>query len=460
MHLDLPPALTGLRELAPGGRQRLIARVLTQVIEEGSKPGASRPSNYLDIEAQLIAIGGPEMSRIHSGRSRQDMLAAYRQVVMREELLRTFGDLNDLREYLLNLAETHANAIFPAYTWGVQAQPITFGQYLLAFSEELERVAQQLTEAYARVNLSPLGVAVTGTNSFPIDRNRLAELLGFDGLLENGFGANQLSPIRLGVEVVGIAEAAALVIAVLVEDIQVQYHQSRPWLRPVVAGGSSIMPQKLNPTGLNNLRHRIGVLLADAWQFKLHAHNVSAGLHDYKGQEPADVLRALGAVLRETRSELSNWVLDVERAYEEVAQDYSAASELANVLQRVGNVPFRVAHHFASELVAFGRAHGLVPMQLPYSEARRLFSEIVSTEGYSMEFPLSEEEFRTALSPEHMVASSQVIGGPQPAEVSRMLARQRDQLQADREWVRSRWERLEQASTLLNATFERFRDGI
>ena len=81
------------------------------------------------------------------------------------------------------MAEAHPNAIIPAYTWGVQAQPITFGHYLLAYSAALSRTAERMRQAYARLNLSPLGAAALGTSSFPVNRPRLAELLGFDGVV-------------------------------------------------------------------------------------------------------------------------------------------------------------------------------------------------------------------------------------------------------------------------------------
>jgi argininosuccinate lyase len=128
---------------------------------------------------------------------------------------------------------------------------------LLGFAGAFERDAERLQQAYARLNLNPLGVAVYGTSSFPVNRLRLAELLGFDGSVENGYDAAQLSTADIGAEQAQIAALSALTVGMLVQDVHTQYHQVTPWL--LIQEGaqthtSSIMPQKRNPTILNNLR--------------------------------------------------------------------------------------------------------------------------------------------------------------------------------------------------------------
>ena len=105
-----------------------------------------------------------------------------------------------------------ADAIIPAYTWGVQAQPITLGHYLSGYAAAFDREATRMREAYARLNQSPLGAAALGTSSFPVDRPRLAELLGFDAPVENSYDANQISPIDGGAELAGLATSGALVL--------------------------------------------------------------------------------------------------------------------------------------------------------------------------------------------------------------------------------------------------------
>ena len=167
------------QRIVPPDLGRQIADALTKVIAEGNKPGGARPNDYLPIEKSLIAVGGPDVTRLHSGRSRQDIRTTLRRLFLRDDLRSAFTALADARESLLTLAVAHRDAIVPAYTYGVQAQPTSFGHYLGAYIEALARVADRYREAWTRLNQSPLGSAALGTSSFPVNRPRLAELLGW-----------------------------------------------------------------------------------------------------------------------------------------------------------------------------------------------------------------------------------------------------------------------------------------
>jgi argininosuccinate lyase len=448
------------RRIVPAALGKTIADAVAQVNEDVQRPGAPRSGDYLQVEQLLVKAGGPDVTRIHSGRSRQDILATSRRLFQRDQLLDSFARMNAARDFLLGFAERHANAVMPAYTWGVQAQPTTFGHYVLAFTETFERDAERLRQAYARLNMSPLGAAALGTSSFPIDRPRLAALLGFDGVVENSYGANQVSPVDTGMELVGIAASSALTVGTIVADITAQYHQSQPWLvlPDDATGGSSIMPQKRNPTSLVALRAQASRLVADAVEFMFLAHNVEPGMGDYKGSEPESVLRDMGRMLDAARATIGQFRFSEERALAEVAAEYSTTTELADTLQRVADVPFRVGHHFASELVNFGRSRRLPPAQIQFSDARRIYTESAKSLGLvRIELPLTEQQFRASLSPQNMVNASLGLGGPQPSEVARMISRQRTQLQSDRRWLDERRSRLDQAAMQLEQAFQALR---
>ena len=203
------------------------------------------------------------------------------------------------------LAAQAPNAILPAYTWGVQAQPVTLGHYISAYANALDRQAARMREAYARLNQSPLGAAALGTSSFPVDRPRLAELLGFDAPVENSLDANQISPIDGGAELAGLATSAALTLGTFIADVTAQYAQTEPWIvlsEGNETGVSSIMPQKRNPSGLVRLRAEASTLIGEAGTFAVIAHNVEAGMSDYKdfgnpqGISQPDAARYGGAV--------------------------------------------------------------------------------------------------------------------------------------------------------------------
>jgi argininosuccinate lyase len=394
---------------------------------------------------------------MHSGRSRQDIGATRNRLVQREQLLATFASLNNARAALLDMAAKNLNAVVPAYTVGVQAQPISFGHYILAYVEALERNAERLRRAYANVNKSPLGSAALGTSSFPVNRTRLAELLGFEGIVENSLDANQISPIDTGVELISVASSGALTVGTLISDLEAQYRMTTPWLtleEGELTGTSSIMPQKRNPNALHNVRVAASEVLGMSTTYLFKAHNVPHGLSDYKGREPQNALDQMARMLNGLTAVVKQLNFNAKRALDEVNDDYSTTTELADVLQRDANVPFRVGHHFASELVNFGRGKSLRPVEIPYAEAQRIYGDAAKHfKLESAKLPLTEAQFRKSLTAENMIQSAQVIGGPQPAEVARMTAVQRASLKADREWVEATRGKLNEAAKKRDAAF-------
>src|SRR6266481_9639433 len=101
-----------------------IFDAITRVDAAGDQPGAARSGDYLKVEQDLMALGGPDISRLHSGRSRQDIESTTQRLVMRDDFLTAFEKLNGMRDAIVTLAAQAPNAIVHAYTWGVQAQPI------------------------------------------------------------------------------------------------------------------------------------------------------------------------------------------------------------------------------------------------------------------------------------------------------------------------------------------------
>lgn len=444
---------TGIVDPALGST---ISKSISAAIANGDANPEIRSGDYLRYEPLLIAAGGPEVTRLHSGRSRQDIGATTRRLTQREALLNTMDSLSNARAALIDFAAKNPKAVVPAYTWGVQAQPISFGHWMLAYSEALQRAGGQLKQAYAAINMSPLGSAALGTSSFPVDRKRLAQLLGFDGVIENSLDANQISPIDTGAQIVGAAASTSLVTGTFAADIEAQYRMSTPW---VIFGegdttGSSIMPQKRNPVSLQTLRILSSQVMGDVSTYYFKAHNIPAGQGDYKGADPEDALRSTAAMLDQLGKMTGELLFDPKRAAEEVAGDYSATTELADTLQREGNVPFRVGHHFASELVTFGRSRGLKPAQIKYVDAQRIFTEAAKHFGMpNTRLPLDEKRFQLVMTGENMVAASKALGGPQPAEVTRMMADQRVSVVADRAWTTERRKALSDATSARMSAF-------
>jgi argininosuccinate lyase len=442
--------------IVPRELGRKIAVGLDRVIADGARPAAKRPGDYLQYEPLLIAQAGPDATRMHSGRSRQDIIPTNRRAMLRERTLAMMESMIGARERLLSVAGEHAGTIVPGYTNGVQAQPTTLGHYLLGFASAYSRHAERVRQAYARLNLNPLGVAVYGTSSFAVNRVRLAELLGFDGNVENGYDAAQLSPMDTGAEMGAVASLAALTTASLTADIHTQYHQTQPWL--LIREGSethtsSIMPQKRNPTILNNLRMQSSQVVADAMAVEIIAHNVTPGMPDYKRDPANRPLEGAINMFAQLRRLFDNLAVNPAAGLAEVNKEYSTTTELADVLQREADVPFRVGHHFASEVVTFGRERGLKPAELPFADVTRIWTASAKKHDANTSFPLSEKRFRESLSAEGMIAAASGLGGPQPAEVARMLASEKARLAADVEWLRTQRAKLRDAQARLDAAF-------
>ena len=153
---------------------RKIAQGINHTLEQARRPEGKRPSDVLQIEKIITDGIGPDASLIHAGRSRQDMYATFRMAKLRSQLLDYSDALNILRERTLATATKHIDTIVPAYTNGVQAMPISYAHYLLAYEASFHRDAQRIHEASKRLNLSAMGTAVLSNSSCPLTGGVLA----------------------------------------------------------------------------------------------------------------------------------------------------------------------------------------------------------------------------------------------------------------------------------------------
>jgi len=437
--------------IVPKQLARKIAKGVARVIDEQDKPGSARSSNYLDFEARLLEVAGPEASRLHTGRSRQDMGSTFRRMALRESLLESYEGLLAARLALLDLAAGHVDTIVPAYTHGVQAQPTSFAHYLLAFSAAFERDAQRLQQVYARLNRSPLGAAALGTSGFAINRERLAELLGFEAVVENSYDANLVSSVDSKIEMANAMSTSAIMIGQLMQNLHTQYHNPSPWilLEEGQTDVSSIMPQKRNPRPLDAVRLLATQVVGGAHTVTLNAHNTNSGMNDYRpGTQAQATASAAADMYFEYVAVLAHLVIDKERALEEVDMDYSTMTEVADVLLRDAGVPFRIGHHYASDMTGYGRAAGKRPKDLTDEELLHIYKESVGDD-----LPVEVAVIRQAMDPEAMVRNRSGLGGPQPEEVLRMLARHNLSLQAEFEWLNDVQLRIAASSNELHKSF-------
>jgi len=435
-----------------------LAAAVAQVIRDGNQPGAKRPATVITFEPLLIKAGGMDVTLLHAGRSSQDMHATYRAAILRDKLLQLADRLNATSVTLVELAARHAGTVVPNYTNGVAAQPNSYGHYLLGHAAGLERDAQRIREAYARIDRSPMGTTVLNGTSWPLDRQRMADYLGFAGLVENAYDASQISSMDQPVEVGAIVTGIALHAGNFIEDLMTQYAQPRPWILLQEGGGntyvSSAMPQKRNPGLLNSTRSDASTAITLALGPVIQTHNITPGMSDPKDveQNSAMVDSAI-TVLAKWDRVLKALVISPERALEELNSDWTASQELADVLMRKYRLPFREGHHFASEVVSHARAQGIKPLDFPYAEAQRIYAETVKGTQYQQVLPMDEAEFRATLDPVAIVNNRATAGGPQPTEMERMLAQARARLAEQDAWVQARRKHIDAALARLDGDF-------
>ncbi|WP_454731919.1 MULTISPECIES: lyase family protein [Cupriavidus] len=434
-----------------------VAAGIARVLQDGSQPGGKRPSSVITFEPLLIQAAGVEVTLLHAGRSSQDMHATYRAAIMRDNLLALADQLNRTATTLVALADKHSATIVPNYTNGVAAQANSYGHYLLGFAAALDRDAQRIRETYARVDRSPMGTTVLNGTSWPLDRQRMAGYLGFDAIVENAYDAAQISSAEYPVEVGAIVTIIALQAGNFIEDVMTQYAQSRPWILLAEGGGntyvSSAMPQKRNPGLLNGARHDASMAITLALGPVIEAHNIPPGMPDAKEVRPnSEMVGSAVKVLKDWDRILGALVISPERALDELNSDWTASQELADVLMRKYKVPFRVGHHFASEIVEYARASDIRPSDFPYAKARDIYRE-AGKEYDAGELPMSEAEFRAALNPLVITNARATSGGPQPAEMKRMLAAARQRLAQQDAWIQARRGKIDGALARLDADF-------
>ena len=161
--------------LTPEQGQR-FARGIEAVLEQGEKPNGARPNLVITFEPLLIKAAGPEITKLHAGRSSQDMLTTVSLAMQREQLLELASELNAMQRSLVALAEKNQSTILPNYTNGVAAQPNSLAHYLLAYNDAFSRDAQRLQAYYGRINRSPMGACVLNGTGWPLNRDKMAQL--------------------------------------------------------------------------------------------------------------------------------------------------------------------------------------------------------------------------------------------------------------------------------------------
>jgi argininosuccinate lyase len=194
-------------------------------------------------------------------------------------------------------------------------------------------------------------------------------------------------------------------------------------------------------------------MLGEMQSVFLMSHNTRTGMFDYRTYDPVPSARPL-QVFKLFQQIVDGIVVNNERALAEVKADYSTTTEIADALLQRADVPFRVGHHFASRLTDYGRSKGLTLHEIPYAEAARIYEA-----DTKQAFPLSASAFKEVISAEHMVFGRRGVGGPQLAEVNRMLSNEHAKVTADFAWLKGSSQYLDRAEAALDQAFTALAGG-
>ena len=410
--------------------QLLAARKLGQ---EDFPVDIRKGSFLLQIESFLFSEVGEDIGgQMHTGRSRIDQGATVRRLYQRNRMLDVIAQLVSFQAVIAEKAGRHAGTIMPGYTHMQQAQPWVFGHYLLSFSSRLHDSFERLTQAFARVNRNPLGAVGLAGTSWPLNRRRTTQLLGFDGLIENS---------KLGREAfygVDALSALSFVMADL-NDLATDLHIWSSSEFGLVecddsyCGTSSIFPQKKNPSALETIRRAAGGSVT--W--------VATALATFRGEGTGDQamreLPVLDEALTTTEAmlDLFTGVMETLIVHEDrmalsLESSWCTSSNLADLIVRECKLSFRQVHHIVARLVRDSLAAGIPPYELT---GAMLDKAAVDIGGKPL--GLSDEFIQAALNPRRFVETRITDGSVGPAQVAKLLGQALTDNAGDIGWLHS-----------------------
>jgi len=364
------------------------------------------------VEGRLHTLIGPVAGKLHTARSRNDQVATDVRLWLREAIDQLDEAVAALASALLDRVESDGRTLVPGYTHLQRAQPIWLGHQLLAHAWALSRDRERLQDARGRVNRSPLGAAAMAGSPHPIDREKSAQLLGFEGLVENAMDA-----VASRDHVLESVSATAILgthLSRLAEELVLWSSREfgRVRLSEDWSTGSSIMPQKRNPDAAELVRGKTSRINGALVSLLTLTRALPLAYNRDLQEDRPSLFEALHTALACTRV-LTGCIssLDVLPG-PDLEGDFLLTTELADYLA-VKGVPFREAHHVAGGLVKL-------------CEERGGNLSILTLEDLQAAHPEFEADALDWLQPESAVERRTSRGGTAWSEVTRQVAQLRE----------------------------------
>nr|WP_157034236.1 argininosuccinate lyase [Sphingomonas sp. Y57] len=393
---------------------RAILAGLSVIDRRAATDGSLRA--YLPYEKALIGEIGHVAGKMHTGRSRNDLANTVNRMFYRDQINRTIEGLLALRRALAAKAAAHLDTVMVVYTHRKEAQPITLGHYLMAIDESVAKSVDRYEQLYARMNQSPLGAAASAGTSWPLDRERTASLLGFDGLVVNTIegtaGWDHIAEYAAdnAIYMSGLSRLASEIQLWSTDEYRVIE------LDPAFAGTSSIMPQKKNPDSLERSRAAAAQVTGSLMAVLA---SLNAAEYQHSGARVAIDPRSLDAMMAATGA-MTGVVRTMrpnrQRMLDYARRNYSTMTDLTDALVRDGGISFREAHEVVAHVVVAAIDAGKSADQITLTMIDR-----AAKAQLGRAIPLSARALRDALDPKTGVMRRAGIGGPAPASVKVMI---------------------------------------
>ncbi len=372
---------------------------------------------HLNIEARLTALVGDAGKRLHTGRSRNDQVATDVRLWLRGEVDALAALLGDMQRALLGVAAQHADTVMPGFTHLQVAQPVSIAHHLLAYVEMFARDAERLADLRRRLNRLPLGAAALAGTSYPLDRELVARLLGFEGVSENSLDA--VSDRDFALEFSSFAAITMVHVSRLAEELVLWKSQNFDFidLADRYCTGSSIMPQKRNPDVAELARGKSGRVVGHLMGLitLMKGQPLAYNKDNQEDKEPLfDTVDTLSDTLRIMAEMVAGIVVKQEAMERAALKGYATATDLADYLAKKG-LPFRDAHEVVAHAVKLALQRGVDLAALPLEELKAFH-------------PLIEADVLPALTLRGSLQARNVRGGTAPEQVRAQIARHQARL--------------------------------
>jgi argininosuccinate lyase len=380
---------------------------LKTILERGCTDDAQAEDVHSFVEARLVELIGDTGRKLHTGRSRNDQVATDFRLWLRQAIDNLDATLRITQSALLDFGESNYEVVIPGYTHLQRAQPVLLAHWCLAYFEMLTRDRERLFDARRRTNLLPLGSAALAGTSFPIDREALAQTLGFEGVSKNSLDA--VSDRDFCVEFLSACSVIMVHLSRLAEDVIIYATTEFAFfeLGDAISTGSSLMPQKKNPDSMELVRGKAGRVFGDLVGLLTTLKGLPLAYNKDMQEDKEAVFDAYDSV--NSCLTVTSTVLHHIRVNKRVPLGgFMNATELADYLVRKGT-PFREAHDIVGKIVIRAIELETQIEEMGFEELQK-FSPLINTDVYD------------ALALEQVLSTKSQTGGTARASVKESLA--------------------------------------